>query len=394
MSSSPASVHTKMSIKKLTILCDLDDTLLKNDFNIFLPAYLKAFSKEVTLLPENVFVPNLLSGTNKMISNQDPTCTLQEIFDRSFFSAIELDKSILEPIIKKFYGEVFQTLQPLTAPYVESKNLIEYALKNHHHTVIATNPLFPFTATAQRLDWARISPHDYPYSLVTTYEIFHFSKPNVSYYAEILGKLGWPESLAVMIGNDLEEDIQPASKLGLPTYWITTSMNIPNFERHPLSEQGNLEGVIPWLEKLSRQSNSFLSFSLENLPHILRSTPAVFDSLLKRNHTEQHRSNPIKISRFLNELIQHESAHLITVETLLKKPNAGLSIKESLPAYHQEADYLQVYFSQRKTLLDLIQQIPQTIHASSNKQVFLTALETIARTDQTMIRELKTILAD
>ena len=123
MSSTSTSFHTKMSKTKLTILCDLDDTLLKNDFNIFLPAYLKTFSKEVSLLPENVFVPNLLSGTEKMISNQDPTATLQEIFDRSFFSAVELDKSILEPIINQFYGEVFQTLQPLTAPFVESKKL-------------------------------------------------------------------------------------------------------------------------------------------------------------------------------------------------------------------------------------------------------------------------------
>ena len=197
-----------------------------------------------------------------------------------------------------------------------------------------------------------------------------------------------------MIGNDLEEDIRPATKLGLPTYWVTTSMDIPNFERHPLSEQGNLEGVIPWLEKISQQSNSFLSFSAENLPHILLSTPAVFDSLLNRNHTNQHPSTPDKVTQFLNKLIQHESAHLKAIETLLDKPNAGQPTQESLPAFHQEADYLKFYFSQRKTLLNLIHRISHTIHASPNKQVLPTALETIAHTDQTMIRELKTILTD
>ena len=55
---------------------------------------------------------------------------------------------------------------------------------------------------------------------------------------KILGQLGWPDNLAVMIGNDLEEDIRPASILGLPTYWITNKQETPEFNRHSHQHAG------------------------------------------------------------------------------------------------------------------------------------------------------------
>ncbi len=382
-----------MSHTKLTILCDLDDTLLKNDFNAFLPAYLKAFSNTVTLLPEKVFVSKLLSGTNKMISNQCPTQTLQEVFDVAFFSAIELDKSTLEPVINHFYSEIFQTLQPLTASFAESKKIVEYALENHLHTVIATNPLFPFTATAQRLEWARISTTVYPFSLVTTYETFHFSKPSVSYYAEILGQLGWPDNLAVMIGNDLEEDIRPASILGLPTYWVTRNLETSGFDRHPLSGQGSLDGVIPWLDKISKEIDAPMPLALNSLPDVLKSNPAVIDTLLNRNYTNGHAFRTHEVSQFVNELIQHESMHLEDLMYFPVKSGTNIPNKDNLPALNQEAVGLPYFFHQRGILLAEITKNLQMFPSSSDKQAFLTFLKTISQTDQTMIRYIKTILA-
>jgi len=382
-----------MSSTKLIILCDLDDTLLKNDFNTFLPAYLKAFSKTITLLPEKVFVSNLLSGTNQMISNQNPTRTLQDVFDAAFFSAVGLNKTTLEPIIDHFYGKVFHTLQPLTAPIPESKKIIEHALERHHHTVIATNPLFPFTATAQRLGWAEISPRDYPYDLITTYETFHFSKPNIAYYAEILGKLGWLENLAVMIGNDLEEDIRPASALGLPTYWINPTMQIPNFERHPLSGQGDLSGVVPWLEKVSEQSDNAVHISLQSLPHVLQSTPAVFDSLFNRDHLTQKLSTDNTTSHFFSELTRQESAHLETLKSLLAESSLNQIANENLPALDQEANYLQAYFCQRKTLLTETRNFSNKLQSPEDDQGFYEFLKTVAHTDQNLIREITALIS-
>lgn len=382
-----------MSSTKLIILCDLDDTLLKNDFNTFLPAYLKAFSNTITLLPEKVFVSNLLSGTNQMISNQNPTRTLQDVFDAAFFSAVGLNKTTLEPIIDHFYGKVFHTLQPLTAPIPESKKIIEYALERHHHTVIATNPLFPFTATAQRLGWTEISPRDYPYDLITTYEIFHFSKPNIAYYAEILGKLGWLENPAVMIGNDLEEDIRPASALGLPTYWINPTVQTPNFERHPLSGQGDLTGVVPWLEKVSEQSDNAVHISLQSLPHVLQSTPAVFDSLLNRDHLTQKLSTDNTISNFLSELTRQESAHLEILKSLLAKSSLNQIANENLPALDQEVNYLQAYFCQRKTLLTETRNFSNKSQSPEDDQEFYEFLKTVAHTDQNLIREITALVS-
>ncbi len=386
-----------MSLSKLTILCDLDDTLLKNDFNTFLPAYLKAFGKTVnasTLLPDNVFIPNLLSGTEKMIANQSPTHTLQDVFDEAFFPAIKQNKSTFEPTIHQFYDEVFQTLRSLTAPFAESKNIIEYTLKNHPHTVIATNPLFPITATAQRLEWAGIPINNYSYSLVTTYESFHFSKPHVSYYAEILGQLGWPDNLAVMIGNDLEEDIRPASILGLPTYWITTTLEKPEFNRHPLSTQGGLSGVVPWLENLSKATNGSSPLPAKSLPAVLRSTPAVIDTFINRNSTNGTNKQTFKdptVARFIFELAQHELDHLADLQAFQTKSGVNSSYETSLQAIDQEAGNLQIFFDQRKNLLAKITKILST-PASSDNQDFLAFLKTVSQTDQDLIRRIKKIL--
>ena len=383
-------VHAKMNPLKLTVLYDLDGTLLKNDFNAFLPAYLNAFSKTMTGLPEEVFVSNLMLGTRQMISNQDPTQTLQETFDKAFFSAVKIEKSNLEPIINHFYEEVFPTLHALTAPLAESKNLVQYTLQHHPHTVIATNPLFPFTATAQRLTWADISAQDYPYSLVTTYETFHFSKPHGSYYAEILGKLGWPENLAVMIGNDLEEDIRPASTLGLPTYWVTTASKAPNFERHPLSAQGDLTGIIPWLEKVSQQADNTFHCSLTGLPHLIRSTPAVFDSLLNRDHSHPlSPENPV-YSNLLSELVQAEQQHLEDLNHILDDNRLAQTIHKNPPAGDREVDDLDYYFRLRLTLLDAVRNLSAQLNSLAK---YGALLQTIARTDQALIRKTTKLLA-
>ena len=54
--------------------------------------------------------------------------------------------------------------------------------------VAATNPLFPKVATMNRLRWAGFDPEDF--ALFTTYEHYHYCKPNPAYYTEVLASLG------------------------------------------------------------------------------------------------------------------------------------------------------------------------------------------------------------
>ena len=71
--------------------------------------------------------------------------------------------------------------------------------------MLATNPLFPPTATQSRIRWAGLTPEDFEF--ITTYDNSSFCKPNPDYYREILGKLNLNAGECLMVGNDVGEDM-------------------------------------------------------------------------------------------------------------------------------------------------------------------------------------------
>ena len=85
--------------------------------------------------------------------------------------------------------------------------------------VLATNPLFPHTATENRMRWAGLKPEDF--SFYTTYENSRYCKPNPKYYEEILQKLNLKPEECIMVGNDFGEDIVPTEKLGMQGFLLT-----------------------------------------------------------------------------------------------------------------------------------------------------------------------------
>ena len=84
--------------------------------------------------------------------------------------------------------------------------------------VLATNPIFPRTATENRIRWAGLAPEDFLY--YTTYENAHYCKPNLRYYTEVLEKIGRRPEECLMVGNDAEEDMA-ASTLGMQVFLLT-----------------------------------------------------------------------------------------------------------------------------------------------------------------------------
>ena len=87
---------------------------------------------------------------------------------------------------------------------------------------LATNPLFPAIATRQRIRWAGLKTEDF--ELVTTYENSRRCKPNPDYYRDVLAELGVEPESCIMVGNDVDEDILPARKLGMKTFLLTHSL--------------------------------------------------------------------------------------------------------------------------------------------------------------------------
>lgn len=230
------------------VLFDLDDTLLGNDMEQFLPRYFGLLAEYAAPYFEDGdrFLAELLRGTQAMMTNTDPSLTNREVFWETFASRTGRDVAETERFFADFYEEVFPQLQAVTERRPVAQEMVRYCLEQGLRVVIATNPLFPLRAVEHRLAWAGLPVSEYDFSLVTTYEIMHAAKPQREYYEEILLRLAVPSQAVVMVGDNWENDIAPAASVGLGTYWVTTSGARPP-EEGVVQAHGTLDNCFGWL---------------------------------------------------------------------------------------------------------------------------------------------------
>ncbi len=316
----------------LTLLLDLDDTLLSNNIDTFLPAYLKALGKHLyAYVAPDKMVHELLAATQVMLANNTAELNLERSFDQVFYPAIGRSKIELRPMLEQFYDEVFPTLAPLTAQRPEAIQLVDYAIRRGHTLVVATNPIFPRKAILHRITWAGLAQEQTPFSLVTDYEGFHFAKPNPAFFTEILAQLGWPNQPAVVIGNSLEDDLLPAAQVELPAYWIVDPpAPIPaEFQKvlHPLSSGGSLRDVPAWLEKVDAAGLRQEFSTPKAILAVLRSTPAALDTFSLRLNRQQWSERPAPDEWSVTEII----CHLRDVDREVNIPRIEKVIGETNP---------------------------------------------------------------
>ncbi|MBN1314682.1 MAG: HAD family hydrolase [Anaerolineales bacterium] len=231
------------------ILLDLDDTLLGNNMDIFLKAYLKLLAAHTAdYYDPKLLVKHLMAATDVMVSNTNRSVSNEDAFWQEFSVLTGFDRKKMIPFFHRFYQTRFNEIQPLTQFKPQARQLIEWAFEQELQVVIATNPLFPMIAVEQRLAWAGIGIDTFEYTLVTCYENMHSAKPHAEYYREILEKLACKPSRALMVGDDWERDIIPASKVGINTYWIAQSDSAIPDNHVPLNGQGSLNDLFAWLQ--------------------------------------------------------------------------------------------------------------------------------------------------
>ena len=232
----------------LTLLIDLDDTLLGNAMEVFIPVYLEALGRHLAdEIPPKIMVASMLDSTQMMFSNENPAQTLKETFDLHFFPSIGIAETSLRTQIEDFYNTSFSSLQKYTQYRPTALQFINTAINRGYRIGIATNPVFPKTAIVQRLNWAGFPEDEFHFALVPSYETFHFAKPDPAYFAEFLTRLGWPEGPILMVGNDLEHDIMGSGLLGIPSFWINKTGQSSPTNSHEPSGRGDLDDVHPWL---------------------------------------------------------------------------------------------------------------------------------------------------
>ncbi len=96
---------------KLTVLIDLDDTLLGTNEDTFIPAYIRALALKVGRISPDKFSKELLNATYGMIKKDTPVQTLEESFNDQFYPAIGISRQEIVDTINQFYAQDFGKLQ-------------------------------------------------------------------------------------------------------------------------------------------------------------------------------------------------------------------------------------------------------------------------------------------
>lgn len=220
------------------ILFDLDNTLLENPMDSFLPAYFQALTQKVAhLVSPDELLMYLMRATQRAIADTNPTRTNQEVFLADFLPAMGTLADELMPIFEDFYANDFPKLQQFTQRQPEARQVVQEAFDQSYDVAIATNPLFPRQAILHRLRWAGVA--DFPYALITSYENMHFTKPHPEYYREIAERIGQNPEDCLMVGDEVENDIRPAAEVGMHTFWVTDELS----NDHPADWAGALRDV-------------------------------------------------------------------------------------------------------------------------------------------------------
>jgi len=326
----------------ITLLFDLDDTLLDTNMDTFIPAYFKALSATLAdKVTPDLMLSALLGGSEAMMSNLDPALSLQEVFDAFFFPKLGLDRSSLEAEMGRFYDDVFPGLGKLTRPIPAAVPLLDWAFSQGYRVVIATNPLFPLKAIQHRLRWAGLPPEKYPFALVTSYETFHFMKQSVAYYPEVLAQLGWPEDPVVMVGDDIEREVKPTQAAGFPVFLVGKNGE-GSMELNGVP-QGTLESFRGWLEKTAPETLKLKFNTTQSLMAHLRSTPAALLTLTNSLQEETWERKPKPGEWNLNEILCHlrdleQDVYLPRLRKVLAEENPFL-VAEMTDRWVEERHY-------------------------------------------------------
>jgi HAD superfamily hydrolase (TIGR01549 family) len=227
------------------LLLDLDDTLIDNSVETFVPAYLRALEAFVVgVVPPGRIVEELLAATRAMNSNSGSESSNEEIFTAAFYPALGMPREEVEPLLERFYREEFPKLRPLTGARAAAPRVIEWAKTRGLQIAIATNPLFPRAAIEERMAWGGVGVDRFAFDLVTSYENCHATKANPAYYLEILRLLGRRPGECLMVGDNWEWDIVCAARAGIAGYWIGAPASPPPQPAVSVIGRGSLDDFL------------------------------------------------------------------------------------------------------------------------------------------------------
>jgi len=232
-------------MKKKVVLIDLDGTLLPMNSKLFDELYLDNFAEYLSRYGyDKSKLLDIITNSIESIVKNNGTYTNEEVFfnylKRFFDKDIIKDKSN----INDFYNDYFDNIK-VSCGFIKEADEVVKAIKNKgYRLVLSTNPVFPAVAIEKRIEWAGLDKNDF--EIITSYENYHYAKPNSKYFQEIIDNLGVTAEDCIMIGNDMIEDIC-ASEIGIDMFFVTHSLINNDNKDISLYPNGGLLDVLNYL---------------------------------------------------------------------------------------------------------------------------------------------------
>lgn len=230
-----------------TILFDLDGTLLPMDQTLFLKTYLSELGRKFAGFgydPKQV-TDAVLRGVTAMVQN-DGAQTNEAVFWDTFAALLGNGVHDIRPSVESFYEREFHVAKRACGENAAAVRLVRALRRQGYTLVLASNPVFPANAYRTRLGWIGLAPEDFDH--VTSYEHYHYCKPDTRYYAEILQALGRQPQDCLMVGNDVQED-GCAAQLGIGVFIVTDNLLNPEGQNYAHLRSGSFSGLCGWMAR-------------------------------------------------------------------------------------------------------------------------------------------------
>lgn len=207
-----------MAIK--AVLFDLDGTLLPMDQNRFLKGYFGLLTEKMVKsgYEAGVFMKALLTGTDAMVAN-DGKLTNEALFWREFGKFYTPETLPPITLFDEFYREDFPKTRAFCGYDARPRRIVDAVKEKGLLAVLATAPAFPAIATETRMGYVGLKPADFLF--YTNYENCTYCKPSEGYYREVIAKIGCAPEECLMVGNDVTDDMIPATAVGMQTFLLT-----------------------------------------------------------------------------------------------------------------------------------------------------------------------------
>ena len=185
-------------------------------------------------------------GIRAMLYNESGRKNIEAFYDK-MFEVSGYTGGQVAPIMHDYYTSTFENVYELTLPNPYAVDIARLMRGKAEYAVIATMPVFTIEAVSARMKWIGLSPD--MFDLVTTADNSSYCKPNPEYFREILDRFDVLPCEALMIGNDVREDMQPCKSLGIDVFLVTDHI-ITHGLPYDEYRQGGYAELVSFLEAL------------------------------------------------------------------------------------------------------------------------------------------------